>query len=464
MTAHFLRKKFGICAGALLLAACQSVPLSDSVSEPVKAAAPFGLLDPDSSASPERAGAQWLNRFNDPLLRDWVDRAINDNFSLAEARYRVEAARQQRRASGASLWPSLDLGSTAERRKTADSARTSEYSASASLAWELDLWGKLYDGFKADDLRLQAEQASLEAARVSLAGQVAKAWYQLVASQQLSSLFEQRVSNLQTNLDIISSGYRQGINNALDVYLARSDLASEQSNLSAQQEQTREATRQLQLLLGEYPSGQLPQLEPGSLSLPSLPALSTATFVTDSVRQRYDLQASFLALAAADRELAAAHKARFPSLTIRGSAGDSSDDFSQLFDGGALAWNLLAGLTQPLFAGGELQARERQRLAELRQLEQRYLQALQTAFAEIEQALTNDGALGARLQQLIAAKTDAEAAEALAFEQYRQGLVSYTAVLEAQRRAFNAQSSVINLRNQLLQNQINMYLALGADY
>ena len=52
----------------------------------------------------------------------------------------------------------------------------------------------------------------------------------------------------------------------------------------------------------------------------------------------------------------------------------------------------------------------------------------------------------------------------LAFEQYQRGLVSYTTVLEAQRRAFDIQSGVIELRNQLLQNRIALHLALGGNF
>jgi multidrug efflux system outer membrane protein len=36
--------------------------------------------------------------------------------------------------------------------------------------------------------------------------------------------------------------------------------------------------------------------------------------------------------------------------------------------------------------------------------------------------------------------------------------------LESQRRSFDAQTTVIQLTNQLLQNRIEIYLALGGDY
>ncbi|NIB39701.1 TolC family protein [Pseudomaricurvus alkylphenolicus] len=441
----------------LLLAGCQSVAIDPEIRQ----------LAPDSlgaSAAETSIAAPsgWLQTFADPQLNQWVGQAINDNFSLQEARARVEAARQQRRITAASLWPQLDLGLDGQRRKAEDVTPVNSFDVSLDISWELDLWGKLDDSRDASDYRLMSEQAQFQATRISLAAQVARRWYDLVAQRQLSELFRQRVHNLQTNLDIIRSGYRQGINSALDVYLARSDLATENSNLSAQLERQKEAVRQLQLLLGQHPSGSLTSAD--SSELPELPGLDAENLNSQLVRNRYDVQASYLTLLAGDRELARAHKDRFPSVRLTGSTGDSSDEFDQLLDGGSLAWSLLGGLTQPLFAGGRLQARQYQAKAELEQQEQRYLQTLFDAFAEVERGLTNEVALRQQLEQLFAARKHAEAAEELAFEQYRQGLQEYTSVLEAQRRAFSAQNNVIGLRNQLLQNRINLYLALGGDY
>lgn len=455
----------------LATAGCQTVPLSSTVRDDVKNLAPFNLIESAAGETAPASPQQWLQSFNDPLLQSWVELAITDNINLEETRYRLEAANQQRKISAAGLWPALNLGGSAQRTKTnadnsvsGSAAYDNNYSVSGNVSWELDLWGKLYDTYKAADLRWQAEQFAFQASRISLAGQVIKTWYDVVASQNLADLLQQRVTNLETNLDIIGSGYRQGIYRALDIYLARSDLASERSNLTAQQELTREATRQLQLLLGDYPSGIMEQTTTQPLSLPDTVALQSMTISTNSVRHRYDLQTSFLELAAADKELAAAHKARFPSFNISASAGDSGNDYKNLFDSSSLAWNLLGNLTQPVFAGGKLKAQEQQSLAELRQKEQQYLQKLQMAFSEIEQALSNDGALRERLNQLNLSKVDAEAAENLAFDEYRQGLQNYTAVLEAQRRAFAVRSSVINLRKQLLQNRVNIFLALGGDF
>jgi len=229
--------------------------------------------------------------------------------------------------------------------------------------------------------------------------------------------------------------------------------------------------RGLQLLLGDYPSGRLKDLlranQPdGKQALPPLPNLEQALPAGINARvvsQRFDVHASFLELQASDRDLAVAHKARFPSFTLTGRVGDSSSELKDLLDQGNLAWNLLGNLTQPLFAGGRLKASEAKSRAELRQKEQQYLNALYSAFDEVEGGLSNEVALRDQYQHLASARTHAQAAEQIAFDRYRQGLQDYTSVLEAQRRAFSAQNSLINIQNELLQNRVALYLALGGE-
>lgn len=42
--------------------------------------------------------------------------------------------------------------------------------------------------------------------------------------------------------------------------------------------------------------------------------------------------------------------------------------------------------------------------------------------------------------------------------------MSYTTVLDAQARSFDAQSSLIEIKNQLLTNRIKLHVALGGDF
>ena len=70
---------------------------------------------------------------------------------------------------------------------------------------------------------------------------------------------------------------------------------------------------------------------------------------SELLTRRTDVQEAWLNLLAADADLAAAHKARFPSLSLVGSAGVASAEFSDLLDTDLSVWSITGGLTQPLF-------------------------------------------------------------------------------------------------------------------
>jgi outer membrane protein TolC len=78
--------------------------------------------------------------------------------------------------------------------------------------------------------------------------------------------------------------------------------------------------------------------------------------------------------------------------------------------------------------------------------------------------LANEQALIARLEKVKHSSENAKLAATLSFEQYQKGLVSYTTVLDAQKRSFDAQSNFISLNNQLLQNRFSLYQAIGGKY
>jgi len=428
-------------------------------------------IKPDAAAAPAERRTDltasaladgWIGRLNDTELTGLVQRALDGNFTLAQQAALVRQAEHQLRVDGADRYPELDLSVDVARSRSDDATPPSTVSTVAgvdlNLQWEIDLWGKLSATERQASLTLAARRADYAAAREALAADVASARYALTEAELLLQLNRDTLANLQQNLEIIEAGYRRGLNPALDVYLARSDVRTQAANVEERQRARNEAARALQLLLGDYPDGGLAP----ATDLPALTADTPIGIPGDLLRHRADLRSSWLELLAADAGLAIAHKQRFPSFTVTARAGDSAERVSDLLDG-SLAWSLAAGITQPLFNAGRLRAAEAQARARVEELEQRYLADVYSAFAEVEDALDRETLLQERYRHLLAAEENAGFAEELSFEQYRKGLTTYTTVLEAQRRSLEARSSVIALRGELLRNRIAFYRALGGD-
>lgn len=399
-----------------------------------------------------------LGQFRTPGLDELLAQALAQNRALAQQRSRVEAARQGVAVSRAARLPSLNLRGNGERgRATAGSAVAERFSLSASLAFELDVWGRLSDAQRQAALRLSAEEARYADLRRRTAAALLNGVFRAVAANQLLALFRQRLENLNESLDVIERSYRGGLSDALDVYLAQTTVDLERANIANQVQIAYQAAADLDLLLAEYPDGRLPLGD----ALPVLEAPVPAGLPSELIDRRADLQAAWFELLAADAGLALAHKSRFPSFNLTGTARDSQAELSDLLGGGQLAWTAAASLAQPLFQGGRLRALEAQARQRVLELEQRYLETVFAAFAEVENELSRLQSLQERHAAFEEAQRDAEAALEIASDRYRRGLVAYTTVLESQRRAFDAQTTVVQLRSQLLQSRVALQLALG---
>jgi NodT family efflux transporter outer membrane factor (OMF) lipoprotein len=406
----------------------------------------------------------WLESFDDPQLTSLVSEAVTNNYLLEQERARLYQAEQTVIIVRADRFPDLDVSIDASRRgftDASDQRATSEsYGAEIGARWEVDLWGRLSKEQQAAQLALGAQQARFESVQRNLAAATTGAYFGVMEAKQLLEVARRRLDNAIESHDIVASGYRQGLNDALDLYLARNQVERQQANFAQQEQTLAETIADLQLSLARYPDGRIEM--PGALPVIMDPIPSGLP--SELLTRRTDVQEAWLNLLAADADLAAAHKARFPSLSLVGSAGVASAEFSELLDTDLSVWSIAGSVTQPLFNAGRLEAIEEQALARVRQAEQQYLDLVFRAFADVENAISRSVSLMERYESFLDAETNSRAALNLALEQYQRGLVPYTTVLESQRQAFDAEATVVELKNLLLQNRIALYLALGGEF
>jgi NodT family efflux transporter outer membrane factor (OMF) lipoprotein len=403
----------------------------------------------------------WLQKLENSQVQQLVSAALASNHQLKIQAYNVEIQKQQLIVSGSSLWPSLDLALRSGRSKN---NTLNSYGSSSSidldLKYEIDLWGKLSAADQQANLTYLAEKANFEQRKQQLVVDVVTTWFSVVEAEKLLSLYENRVNNSRENLDIIESAYNSGLGAALDVYLTRNELNSELTRVSDQRSIRTQLLRKLERLVGDYPKGELSVEDELPLLTDSIPK----GLPSDLISRKPELMSSWYQLLAKDSGLAYAHKQRFPSLSLTASIGDSGGNIDDLLSGSSLAWSLFGNLSAPLFNAGRLEANEEKSRLMLKQGEQQYLDTLYKAFAEVENAITEEKSLKQSYKSMLAAQENAKIAATLSFEQYQSGLVNYTTVLNAQTRSFDAQSTLIKIKNRLIANRVKLHLALGGDF
>lgn len=406
----------------------------------------------------------WLEQFDDAAMRSAVHEAIKSNPDLASAASRMRQARIREVREGAARLPSVNSGLRAGNNGAgADNWNfETDYSLSLDVAWEADVWARLRDRTQASAAEAQAAEADFAAARLSLAANAARAWCNLLEAGQQVSLAEQSVTTFRKGLQTVDSNFNKGVPNvtALDVRLARTSLASGESNLQSRLRARDAARRNLEALLGRYPAG---VIDVGG-KFPALRREAPVGLPGSLLLRRPDIQAAERRVAAAFSAEAVARKALLPSIRLTGGLHTASGELSSLLDERKLVASLAQSLAQPIFAGGALKAAVQLSEEQRRELATRYAATALEAFREVETALAAERYIAGQIAAQEVFVQESAEAERLAMSQYERGLTDILRVLESQRRAFDSRSGLLRAQNQLLQARIDLCLALGGGF
>jgi NodT family efflux transporter outer membrane factor (OMF) lipoprotein len=453
--------------------------MSGCVSSPQTARRPDATPDAPSrwtapaaatSNAPENKSVSddWLLGLGDPRLPDLVEQALARNHDLRALAASLESTRAASVIAGADRLPQIGVGLDAARFQNAVKTAPGEAvgviaqsrQLGANVRWEIDLWGKLRDRGQAALADLEAAEADFAGARLSLAAGVAKAWFRTSTSRLQLQLAEETVRNFEATADLVRSRFEAGIGTSLELRLALANAASAAALLEQRRQELDSAVRILETLLGRYPANTLATID----ALPELQVAVPAGIPSEVLQRRPDLVAAERRLAAADARTREARKARLPSLSLTGSGGTASNDLDDLLDADFEVWSIAAGLAQPLFQGGRLRAAADRNAALAERAHADYLSAVLEAFREVESALAAEDLLRRREENLREFAEQSAGAERLAQDEYEAGLSDIVTVLESQRRALDARSSYLLIREQRLRNRVDLHLALGGDF
>ncbi len=466
-----LINSIAIGMASILLGGCQTT--SDSVTnvddvasnapEKWSTAAPMLKEEARVPSSASEVPYQWVYRLDDAGLNALIEEALRNNLDLKLAAARKESARQLMRMARANLFPSLGLNAGASISEnsgtTFRNVQSDDYGVTLGASWEVDLWGKVRNDSLSGKADFEASEFDLLQARHSLVAAVCSAWYQCIAAKEQLELAQETVVSYTSTADLIETRFESGIDTALDFRLAVASAENAKSALSRRQESFKRSVRVLQMLLGRYPNAELSLAD----KLPFVKEGVTADIPASVLERRPDLRAAERRLASAMFAARSANRAKLPSINLTGATGLQSEDFSNLLDGNYDFWSAEVSVSQPLFAGGRIDANAERAQAVLDQYRAIYEQVALQAFFEVEQALEADVYFADLEASSREASEQSVEAEKLAWDQYTSGIINIVTVLESQRYALNARQSAIEARSSRIQNRIQLYLALGGD-
>jgi NodT family efflux transporter outer membrane factor (OMF) lipoprotein len=448
-------------------------------------AAPQAPLTPDPL--PKAAGKQvfvpgadipggWWSLFHSPELNALVAAALANNPSLTAAQAALLQSRETMRADEGVLLPSVgaSLGAQRDQLSTASQAGFGGgggstaikpytlYDASLSVSYAVDVWGGARRAVENQAAQVDYQRDELEAAYLSLTGNVVTAAVQEASLKAQIAATQQVISAEQQELNILQTQVRLGGAAPTAVLQQQAVLAQAQAALPPLQAALAQTRNQLAALTGQMP-GNFHEAD-FTLAALTLPADIPVSLPSAVVAQRPDIRAAADQLHAATAEVGVADAQMLPQITLSGDIGHEALTTGALFTPQTLLWSLVAGLTQPVFEGGELTAKRQAAIAALQGAGAQYQETVIAAFQNVADALS---ALEYDAAALAAAQNAASAARAslnVTQMQYNLGAQPFTAVLSAQTTFQTAELALAKAQAARLADTAALYVALGGGW
>ena len=426
----------------------------------------YGESDPtqkDAAAIP----AEWWRLYGDDTLDGLVRTALTQNTDVALAAARIEEAEALLREAGAVLLPELDVTAAATRRRSSARVATptaatisNDFQIGTSTRFELDFWGRLRRLREAARALYLGTRYARDVVALSLAAETAKSYFALRSLDAQIAVSEEILQVAEESLEIVRARARAGVATDLEV----SQAAANRAQLAAQTEELKRLRAVSLHLLGVL-TGRLDlTLAAGDLNALPTPPLPPAGLPSNLLERRPDVRVAEATLMSASAQIGVARAERFPTFSLTAAAGVQSAESSTLFASGSDTWSVGVGVLGPVLDWGRYRARSEQAEARARQAAAEYQRAVQTAFRETSDALSNVRYAAEADVHLRDRATHAANALRLANLRYTSGYSAYLEVLDAQRTLNDAQLALARNREALLGYTVDLMNSLGGGW
>jgi len=429
---------------------------------------------------------KWWEGFGSASVNSLVEQAIRANPSVAAAQAALRQAQEQVYAQRGYFFPSVAAGYAYQRQQVSGNTASSVapgvqgngqnlvpsgpaqpliynyHTAQLTVGFTPDVFGGNRRRVESLAAQAQMQRFELEATYVTLASNVVAAAIQEASIRAQLAAIRQIVEDYEKSLQVLRDKYAQGYAMRIDVAAVEAQLAQARALLPPLEKQFEQTRDLLRALTGNLPNQELEQtFELTSLHLPRDLPLSLPSKI---IEQRPDVRAAAEQLRSANAEVGAAVAAMLPQFSITGAAGGGANEFPWMFRQGGPFWSLIAGVTQPLFAGGTLLHSKRAADQALLQAAAQYQETVLSAYQNVADTLHAMLADANELAAADAAERAARVSRDLTHEQLQDGFADYLADLAAQITYQQAVLTLIQAQSTRFGDTAALYQALGGGW
>ena len=415
-------------------------------------------------------GADWWRDFGDEQLNALMTQALASNPNLKLAQARLARAQAVTEVADAATKPQLNGQVDLTRQRytangavpppLAGSVRDSG-SAQLSASWELDFFGKNRAALDAALGSVKAAEADAQAARVLLASNVARSYFQLVRLNEQAGVARRTLAQRTEALKLVQDRVNAGLDTRLELRQGEGALPEARLQLETVQEQLALTRNALGALIGQ-PNSAVAQSLPEQAAIKNVAV--AANIPADLLGRRADIAAARWRVEASSKDVVNAKTQFYPNINLVAFAGLSSIGLGRLLDAGSQQWGVGPALRLPIFDAGRLRANLRGKTADLDGAVESYNAAVIDAVRDVADQVASSQAIVRQQAEQRAAQEAAEGAYDIAVQRYKAGLGTYLNVLTAESSVLAQRHLAVDLAGRALDTQVALIRALGGGY
>lgn len=413
--------------------------------------------------------SDWWGGFGDAELDALVAEGLAANHDLRIATARVDEFAARVTAVRAQGLPSVGYGAGASRQRasretvplpTGVDTISESYSAVLSASWELDLWGRIRRENEAARADLFATRQARLGVALTLVSATVSGYVTLLDLDRRLQIAEATLEGRRHNVAVFQQRLDGGVVSEFEMMQVVAEYETAVAAIPDLRQAIAQQEDALSILAGRNPGPIRRGRTLQTLVAPPIPA----GLPSDLIVRRPDILQAEQQLVASNALIGAARASYFPAISLTAAGGRASRSLDNLFSGSARTWSFAGDLFGPIFAGGAIDAQNRQAEARREQAMAAYRKTIQAAFRDVDDALIAIQSSRDLVASLVRRVDALQRAVELARYRYDNGYTDYLEVLDTERSLFSAELSLSDAQGAGFRSLVDLYTALGGDW
>jgi outer membrane protein, multidrug efflux system len=452
-----------LCLACALLGGCILKPMGPNYKRPEVPLPTAWRVEPVQPAEAvEITNTSWWRGFGDDHLDEFIEQALRANYDILIATARVEEFAGKLQSVNSHYFPEFGGHVGFERDQRSEEVPEilppgqpvtfNQYKAFLTTSYEFDLWGRVRRSYEASKAQLLSTGQARHTVMLTVVTSVAATYIELLVADRELEVAQQTLDNMKQIWDLTVVKYHGGSATDIQVGEAQAEYEDQAAVIPTLKREIAVLEDSLSTLLGRNP-GPISRGRLDKLALMAVPSDIPSTILT----RRPDVRAAEQDLVAANASIGIALTEYFPTFSLTGSYGQSSDMTQWMLAQTARTGNLFIDLVGPLYTFGRVEGDVARARADTKAQTDRYLLTVQTALREVDDALVSNEQTRLRVEALKRYLSSRQSVAATTKVRYEGGSSTDLDVMRAQQRVFNAE-------NEETEGERNEFLALVAVF